>query len=344
MTISPFLLQELMGVQIQKPEAVVLMDSQTTYPTQTLSDALKSYLIRQVSYSGLGGFRDCERRYYLDKLSLGRGDSSADTAFGHAVGAGIQALWRFNGDIDKAAAACFFAWSTDFAAEKDSSKKSIGYALKAIEKYLPFYNILSQEWELAEINGVPAIEFSLVLEFPDGFRYRSFVDLILRNKISGEVQVHEVKTTGAKYEHEAMYGNSDQGLSYNVIVDLVTPGKNSFWVDYWTYFTTKQEWVNFPFAKTRLDKARWLQTTLRDLADIARCEREDYWPTRGKSCMNYGRPCQYYGVCKLPDRHITSSPELLAEKAAKEQKKGYSFVVKVEDVLREYLEVTGELA
>jgi hypothetical protein len=334
MTTPSFLLPELME---PFPDRTPLQTSFVEID-RNLTDAIRAYLIRQVSYSGLGEFRTCERKYYLDKLSVGRGDSTADTAFGHAVGAGVQALWRFNGDIEKAAAACFFAWDTDFLAEKESTKKSIGYALKAVQAYLPFWQVLSREWELAVIDGIPCIEYSLVLEFPNGFRYRSFVDFILQNKETGEIQINEIKTTGAKYEHEAMYGNSDQGLAYNVIADLLAPGKNSFWVDYWSYFTNKGEWVNFPFAKSLVDKARWLKTTLTDLDAIAKCEKEDYWPTRGHSCMHFGRPCIYYGTCKLPDRFLASSNELLAGKMEKEQKKTYSFVVKVEDVLREYLE------
>jgi len=297
---------------------------------------IKEGLVRQISYSGLGEFRSCERRYYLDKLTVSQKEGTVDTAFGRAVGSGVQELWA-TGDIQKAKARCFFSWDVEFSATKDSTKKSIGHALKAVETFVPFWQILSTEWELAVIDGVPAVEYSLLIEFPDGFRYRAFVDLILVNRETGEYCIIELKTNGSTWSHEATYRNSDQGISYALVLDHLAVGYSNYWVKYFVFMSKLQEWVPYDFPKSLLDKVRWMKTTLGDIKAIEKCEEQNYWPMRGGSCMDYGRPCRYFEVCQLQDKALTAPSLLLKEKLESEMKRKYSFIIPIKQIVENYL-------
>ena len=293
-------------------------------------------LLRQISYSGLGEFRSCERRFYLDKLTTSSRDSTVDTAFGRAVGSGVQTLWR-TGNLQAAKATTFFQWDTEFSATKDSAKKSIGFALKAVEAFVPLWQILSLEWTLAEIDGVPAVEYSLLIEFPNGFRYRSYVDLILRHKETGEFCIIELKTNGSTWSHEATYRNSDQGISYSLVLDHIAVGHSNYWVKYFVFMSKLQEWVPYDFPKSLLDKVRWMKTTLGDIHAIEKCEKENYWPMRGAHCMDYGKPCRYFEICQLQDKALLSSSAVLKEKLQTELDRKYSFVIPLKQIVDNYL-------
>ena len=282
-------------------------------------------------------FRLCERRYFLDKMSVGLNETNIDFAFGHAVGAGVQTLFRTGGRLDYAILATFAAFNTDFFDENPRTKKNIAFAIHAVQNFLPFYQILSTEWELAEIAGIPAVEYSMVIEFPDDFRYRSYVDFVLRHKETGKLAVHEIKTNGSNFQHEALYANSDQGLSYNLVIDQLAPDQESFDVSYWVYHSGQREWVPYSFTKTLLDKAKWLRTTLLDLESIRKAEETDFWPTRGAACMSFGRVCPWFGICKMRDESLSASPERLMEKMQVEQAREYSFVVPLEQIVENYL-------
>lgn len=303
---------------------------------------IQAALLRQSSYSSFNELHACERRYYLDKLTSRSKDATVDTAFGHAVAAGIQHLW-LTGNVERAKAAVFFAWNVPFEDDKPKTKKSISYSLRAFEKYIPFWRLLSTEWELATIDGVSAVEYSLLVILPDGFRYRAYIDFILRHKETGIFEVNELKTSGSNMQHEAQWANSAQGLAYNLVIDHVAPDQNTLWAKYWVYHSTKEEWVPYEFPKSLADKARWLKTLLVDIRYLQEREKAGYWPMRGQSCFDYGKPCRYFGSCQFADSAVIASRQTLEEKLRVEEEKKYSFVVPLESIVDNYLAQEGEL-
>lgn len=334
MTISPSLLAllETESTEIEQNELLDEVD-----PTSELSDEdIRLALLKRISYSSLAEFRICERRYFLDKLTTGERESSVDTAFGSALGQGVQTLWLTD-NVGKAKLACFTGWDTGFYEEKPSANKSIAYVLRAFEAYLPVYNILSQMYEVAEINGKKAIEYSLAIEFPGGFVYRSYVDIILRSKATDVLTLVELKTTGTTWAHEAQYKNSDQGTSYGLPIDQMIGEESNLWITYQPFYTKLKEWKQYEFPKQLMDKARWLKTTMQDVADISRAIESGYWPMRGSACMSFGRPCRYFETCQMSDQSLVASPEALRKKLRKELKIDYNFVIPVATVIEGYL-------
>lgn len=293
-------------------------------------------LIRQISYSSLGDFNSCERYYILRKATLAPESESIDLCFGKAVGTGVQTLW-LTGSLDQAKMAIFTSWTCDFHEEKPTTKKSLAHALQALTLYHPYYLLLSKDWELATINGVPCVEFSLKIEMPDGFLYRAYADLVLKHKTEKELIVQEVKTDGGSLRHEAKYENSDQGTSYSLTIDQIDPEASSFYVNYPVYYSKMMDWEFYQFSKTLVNKARWLRTSLIDIKRIKECEDTNYWPMRGANCMHFGRVCKFFGTCSLSDQALFASDNSLAEKVAQEEAKEYSFVVPLEKIVEGYL-------
>jgi len=73
----------------------------------------------------------------------------------------------------------------------------------AIERFLYVRNSsLLEDYELVQYvpegatEPVPAVELSFIISLPNGFKYRGFVDAVLRHKTTGAIVVLEVKTTG----------------------------------------------------------------------------------------------------------------------------------------------------
>jgi len=314
---------------------------QTDCPSLCEKDIHKQ-LLRLISYSGRSTFHLCERRFQLDKLRVFQGgkEESVDFSFGAALGTGAQMLWLFS-DLNKAKIHAAAAWKVGFAEEKEKSKKSLPYLFQALDKYYEIYKIQKEDWELAEINGVPAVEYSMQIELPGGFVYRAFVDFILKNKETGELKLNEMKSDGGFLKTEARYKNSDQSTSYALLLDHIAPDQNHFWVDYPVYYSASQEWEIYSFAKGLMEKARWLKTLMRDIKAMRECEEENYWPMRGQSCFAYNRPCQYFEACNLKDEFLISSPKILSQKLEEEETQDWKFKVDLETVLKNYLGIEG---
>ena len=321
----------------------------TTLPSPTLlgADIKKIWLLQQTSYSSSLVLHSCPRKYQLDKLRAERETKEQDEigsvhfAFGHAVGAGIQSAFLPNANIDACYWAAFKAWDFPLLEEEAGAKsrKSFWHALRAIDAAWHLSEALKQEgWELAYFDGKPAIEFSFRVEFPGGFKYRAFIDIILVNSVSGKYKIVEVKTTGATWISEAMYGNSAQALSYGIVLDYLVKDFSSYDVLYLVYKTKTMEWEAMPFTKTRQVKAEWIRNTLNDNRTISQCIEEDYWPKHGESCFEYFKPCQYFGTCGYSDQYLGLDNEDRFNAAIdKELEKKYSVDITLNDLLKHQL-------
>ena len=276
--------------------------------------------------------------------------------YGSAVGAGIQALFA-TGEYEKALLAAFLEWDMELLAGIDIPAQEIGkkeklpkhdpksfvFVIEAIKQFMPHYYILQDEWEIYsyEINGETkrAIELSARVYLPNDFVYRIYIDIVLRHKVSGKLTVLELKTDGAKYEaQESKYGNSNQALSYSVILDKIAHGISSFDVFYFVYYTALERWEFFSFTKTRVQKANWIRTVLYDTGNIHQCITDDFFPKQGESCTDYNSPCEYYRACDMSNFSLYAGDNVLLERVAKEDKEDYDFSFSLQEILDQQLE------
>lgn len=251
------------------------------------------------TYSTTDLLHACPRKYQLKKLAAHKGTderiNSPTFAFGHAVGAGV-AVYDQTQDIDQAVWAAFLAWDIDLLAGErkpgQRAGKSFAEACWALYAYQTFYN----ESYLSEYEVVK-VEATLAVDFEDGHFYSGHVDELLRHKETGKYCVKENKTDGGTTIDPAKYSNSDQALSYAIVIDML--GASSYTVIYTIYCVPEQRWVQFEFVKGVDLKLEWLQDQLVISQQLDDYTEMNFFPRRGRSCMAYNRRCEYYETCQF---------------------------------------------
>ncbi len=258
------------------------------------------------SYSMQQVYQACPRKWQIKKMQAATGTSdrtnSVTFAFGHAVGAGV-AEYDKTGSIDAAILEAFFAWDIDLleietkgsyadGTGKPTGKSFAGAAL-ALHKYATF---VEEETQLREYEVVN-IEATIAIDFEDGHYYVGHIDELLRSTVTGKYLVKENKTTGLRSVDPVMYSNSDQALSYAVVVDML--GGTNYEVMYTVYSSSAQSWSQFGFVKSALKKAEWLQDQILQNQHIDMYSELDFFPKRGASCYNFMRRCEYYDKCDV---------------------------------------------
>ena len=258
------------------------------------------------SYSMQSVLHACPRKYQIKKLQAATGTSeriqSVTFSFGHAVGAGV-AEYDKTQDLDTAVWAAFLAWDIDLLEIETKGTyadgtgkptgKSFAMAIWALQKYQVF---VDEETNLRDYETVK-IEANIAIDFEDGHWYSGHIDELLRHRETGSYLVKENKTTGLRAVSPALYSNSDQALSYAVVIDML--GGNEFEVLYTIYSSSIQEWIQHRFVKSSVKKASWLQDQLLMHQQLDAYVELDFFPMRGASCFDFMRPCEYYGKCEL---------------------------------------------
>lgn len=271
--------------------------------------------LKNLSYSSMLDFHACPRNYQLRKLQapteeidldLDPSKSSVTFSYGHAVGEGVaHALQSDN--VDFALWAAFLAWDAPLLADNPKQKKDIWGALLAVQKFHFLYweTDMFEGWELLHYNGKPAVELSFIIHLPNDFKYRGFVDAVLRHKETGEIRVLECKTTSATTLYAAQYKNSAQAIGYSIVLDVIAPDSSSYEVLYLPYKTKSQEFEPMPFTKNYLQRALWIRELLLDVETMMLYEDAGIWPMHGESCLRFYRECDYLSTCTLSTDALT---------------------------------------
>lgn len=280
--------------------------------------------IKLLSHSSIETFHSCPRKFEIYRMNYApKEKGTIDTAFGHAVGVGIQELLIQTSNsihysipyntiklsaLQQAVWKMFLSWEVPIDEVKPKSKKSFHAACLAVEKYqqqlLP---LLTEDWELAYFQGKPAVELGFIIKLPNDYYYRGYVDAVLVNKKEKRFRVLELKTTGLNVVDVAQYKNSFQGVGYGVILDKLASSMDfaaDYYVDYLVYKTVSQEFITFPFLKTAYQRAKWLSQLLLEADTIDMYLERELFPTHGESCYNFYRQCQYFGLCERENSEL----------------------------------------
>lgn len=267
--------------------------------------------IKLLSYSSMLTLHTCPRKYQLYKLNS-KVEFSEDVAgsvtfaYGHAVGAGIQALLEGK-SYEQTLWQEFLAWDIDLLADNPKMNKSFWGAMNALKQFDSMRsNGYLEDYELVTYQDKPACELSFVIHFPDDFKYRGFVDAVLRHKITGEVIVLEVKTTNSSNVNPAQYKNSAQAIGYSIVLDVLFPELSSYRVLYLVYQTKAEEYVQIPFDKSYYSRALWIRELLLDIEMIKLYEETEIYPMHGESCYSFFRECEYLQVCTLSTERLAT--------------------------------------
>lgn len=260
------------------------------------------------SYSMQEVLHACARKFQLLKLQADNEgerefEANVDFAFGHAVGAGV-AVFDETKDLNKAVWAAFLAWNIDLFAESQKKanrpdpKKSFHHAIWALYVYS---NFVEEDTDLADYEVVKT-EANIAVDLENGYFYVGHIDQLLKNKYTGKFRVKENKTTSYSTVDPAMYANSDQALSYAVVVDSL--GDAEYEVLYTVYSSTEQRWMQFLFVKSPLSKIEWLQDQAITASTIDLYAEKNFFPKRGSSCLAFGRRCEHFETCDFDSERV----------------------------------------
>lgn len=277
--------------------------------------------INILSYSTFSGLHSCERKFQLKKLEQSNANSietvsafntNIDFAFGRTVETGIHAV-LLNKPKHLIWFDMFRAWDAELLLQHPKEiPKTFLDAWIAIDKFAWIKDNMFQGWELAYFNGKPAIELAMHIDMENGFHYLGHMDVALYNPLERRYRVLEIKTTGLKWVHPAMYKNSDQANGYTVILDSIAKDIEetaTFEVFYLVFTTNNGQWNRFDFTYSRSNRAGWINTILLDINRINTYKQVNFWPKRGGSCMDFGRPCQFFDACDLDAEHFNGTGE-----------------------------------
>lgn len=301
--------------------------------------------LQYLSYSSLLTLHSCPRRFELDKLTERVTDTTPTEenitfTFGHVVGEGVQGFFagkEYNDVIWQ----MYLRWAVDLFADNTKQHKSFWYAVQAIRKLYAGWELFEEYEPVYYTNAagelVPAVELGFLVDCPDGFKYRGFVDVVVRNKYTGEIVVIEVKTTSSRSLNAAQYKNSAQALGYSVILDNIVPGYSSYKVIYLIYCTTEEEWEQMHFSKSLLQRARWIQQMMLDIEIIKMYSVAGYFPQHGESCYDFYRECKYFGNCGLETKFISQPLTAKVLEKLAEAEREFSIKLSIQDLIHSQL-------
>tara|TARA_R110000787_G_scaffold165251_2_gene278344 strand:+ start:235 stop:1284 length:1050 start_codon:yes stop_codon:yes gene_type:complete len=274
-----------------------------------------------LSYSRLGTLHSCPRKFEIENvLGYREQRQSVTFAYGHMVGAGIQEVLDHN-DITKAIFNASLEWDmpdimTLGSGQEIKVKKSFWDAVEMIEKFHAVVNspynselrdlLVVDGYQVADLetdSGVMkrGIEIDFQVKLNDGYTYEGHIDLLMFSPKLNKYLIVELKTTGFVNLHGSMYGNSEQALSYAVVLDAITRktgASSSYKIVYIVATTQRKEFTVFPFIKTNSMRAEWITAVQLDAFMIEAYRATGLpFPARGGDCYNFGRTCEYYGSC-----------------------------------------------
>jgi hypothetical protein len=262
------------------------------------------------------------------------GDATVTFQFGHSVGEGIQLLLQGK-SLQDTIFSMFINWKPDLFAEDPKRKKSFALAVIAIQKFSAFRSAgFLREYELVYFKERPAVELGFRIHLPDGFKYRGFVDAVLKHKATGEVLVLEIKTSSGQVIANS-YKNSAQAIGYSLVLDHLFPKLSAYKVLYLVYRTKEVEYEPIMYPKSFLQRALWIQELLLDIEVVKLYEKTGVYPMRGESCVQFFRDCKYLGVCTLSTEKITSP--LTQEFLDKIAKETYDTEITIADLINSQL-------
>lgn len=275
--------------------------------------------VHGLSYSRLQTFKSCPRKFELaHALGYSKHRESVTFSFGHAVGGGAQGYFRsgtLQGAVIEGINQYTYDWSDAGTSGEQRAKKSVAYAVAAIEKFVegvqstvdPQLAALA-DYELAYFTTPagehkPAIELQFRIVIGD-YSYEGHIDAILKHKHTGKYLILELKTTSLTNLHPAQYQNSDQALSYSIVLDAVVGSAEAEYdVLYAVYSTGAQQWSTFNFHKTAAKRLDWLNNLQRTVAVVEMYQEHSTsgipYPTNGDACYNFFSPCEFFNVCHL---------------------------------------------
>jgi len=334
------------------PQDYNFLDAPLEQSPEEMSDAVDcppsgDPRLTRLSYSGATTLHGCPRKFQLQRLRAKVSNpndwkTELTFQFGHSVGDAVADTLEGKTQ-NEVLFKMFKEWKGDILEYNPKQEKSLAHAVYAMRKFWALQEEgFFQDYELVYFNGRPAIELSFRITFPGNFTLRGYVDLVVRNKITGEYVIVENKTSSGKYLNTAAFKNSAQAIGYSVVLDKIVPGLTSYTVEYLVWMTQLGKWENFSFPKTYTQRALWIRDRMWDNMCIERLIQEEgsygIWPMQGEHCTTFGKVCEYMDTCHLStEGQFIPLKQIHMEEELDRYGKDYDFSFTIEDLLENSL-------
>lgn len=286
----------------------------------------------RLSDSSLSTLHTCERLYQLTRLLSP--ESKQDypaTVFGKAWGAGI-ASYMLDGDFDTA---LFKLWM-GYEPKLEDEVRTEAVCANMLKAATPVLDLLRQDWEVCIFQDKPAIELSFRLNIDSNYYFVGYMDLAMRNLWTGKYGVFDAKTTAMRLlDLSPIYQNSPQLIGYSIVLDSIVGEELADWEI--CYLSGQIGSGNgfqplikpYTFTKILQDRLHWFISLGMDVNHLKEMASLNIYPRRGHSCLQYNKPCRFFGTCQL---HSFDQ-----ETEQVEDTNQYQFVFQLDRVIEDHL-------
>lgn len=267
--------------------------------------------IIEVSYSSLGTFGNCPRRFaYTKMLRRERSvfDDSLASACGRALHAGIQGYFTHR-NADQAIVDLMMEYPFDEFEEKPeySLEACILTLQKALDSDLFDYELVHIDMLDGE-GAQPAVEVPILIElfmpvYDVTIHYRGYVDLILRDPITGRFMIWDIKTTtkrnlggfGEKYQYDY------QNLGYGLVLNTLYGDQPEFTTGiFGVVIDHKEPTILEPtHRRTGKDVEEFIRWLAHESDQICRMQELRWFPRQPRACKAFNRLCSFHEHCHL---------------------------------------------
>lgn len=309
----------------------------------------------RLSYSSLGTFAGCARKFEFDKLyAASRGRESGYAAeVGKALHAGYQ-RFLVDGDEEQAIFEFLLAFPYELEFEQENDYRSFEASLMTLEAMMEANNL--GEYELAKIKRpntaaeraagesegrvVPAIEVPFEIHLVgitvphrvlDSYGQRTgeiverpvsiigYIDALMFHKVTGAYKTLDIKTNrDTVKDATAKYKFDAQQVPYGMVLSQISEGQiEQFGVLYLDCYVDLLEprIRDYEFTKTAEDIQEWCVNKMLDVGRLKQMMAMDFFPRTEHGCMFYRSPCRHLDYCESRDHQAITNFRLMGMEA-----------------------------
>lgn len=294
----------------------------------------------RVSYSSLGTFDSCNRKFEFDKLYPRRARTQEDY-YAADVGKALHAAYQdylIHNDREKAIFTLMLEFPYAGELQQPNENRSFDASLAVLE--MMFDDAKMLEYQLAKIRRpnttaeiaagltegvvVPAIEVPFEIRFkgitlPDGrgIAFIGYIDAILQHYMTNLFRTMDIKTGRVHLaDSTPKFKFNSQQVPYGIVVDHIAQGQvDAFEVLYLDCYIDllEPDVKMYPFMKTRTDIQEWCTNKLIQFQQIQRFMAADYFPRTDGGCMFWNKPCRHLEPCMSRDKSALTEWFLMGE-------------------------------
>ena len=260
-------------------------------------------MVHILSHSFTTEFLACPRRFQLTGIKFQSGELSPHVAaaFGSIFGEAIAELIETR-DLDSAILTAFLRWPYELNFVQPKSSRSVWNIVHALRDLVRAnYGLLA---DMEKIEGQDWRERKFALHTQsDGneFYYIGSLDHAFNIKLPDSPKptftVVDYKTGEPQLATmRIQYSNQDQLIAYAIMVGTYLKLPRIAY-RYVLYNVPSSQFDVVTKLITKETASEWLASLLARFGMLNLFSQMPKAPKNGRSCYNYGRPCEYFGLC-----------------------------------------------